>query len=350
MRENLPSKTAYIGRKFDRFPDHTIKNLVGSGANGRLFRAFSEATGNNLAFKIVPAANLPKGGRDRDAYLLEAKNANQLEHASVIRCLDVFPDIDPDGAGQNVVFVFDYVNGVDLKKYIEQAPRTERRGERESSNITVPFVEDFLRTMLEVLYELKQRKSRHGDLHAGNVLVARSEYDVYGRTTFRATDFGVQQVSERTQGTSDYLGVAHMLRQLLKCIEYRDCGGRDRFVYDMLRTDFLQRHLIETDVSADPLACQPGSMLTKLNSLDDRYREESKRNSTEAKLVTPFDYPNCEQMGNSHLLLKSLYSDRLSRIVRHPRAFQHRTDRPAWLRKDHRIPRTEPGLLDFRGR
>ena len=28
-------------------------------------------------------------------------------------------------------------------------------------------------------------------------------------------------------------------------------------------------------------------------------------------MVTPFDYPNCEQMGNAHLLLKSLYSDRL---------------------------------------
>ena len=301
MRRNLPSKTSYIGRKFDRFPDYTIQTYVGSGANGRLFRAFNEATRNDLAFKIVPSANLPEGGHDRNAYLLEAKAANQLEHPSVIRCLDVFPDTDPDGAGQNVIFVFDYVNGMDLSKYIKGTPES----------IDVPFVEKFLRTMLEVLYELKQRKSRHGDLHAGNVLVAKSEYDVYGRITFRVTDFGVQQVSERTQGTSDYLGVAQMLRQLLERIEYRDCEGRDRFVYDLLRTDFLQRHLIETDVSADPLACQPRAMLTKLDSLDDKYREESKRNSTEAKLVTPFDYPNCEQMGNSHLLLKSLYSDRL---------------------------------------
>lgn len=301
MRRNLPSKTSYIGRRFDRFPEHTIEAHVGSGANGRLFHAFNKATDSHLAFKIVPAANLPKGGRDRDAYLLEAKTANQLEHASVIRCHDVFPDTDPDGAGQNVVFVFDYVNGMDLSKHIKEKPE----------NIDVPFVETFLRTMLEVLYELQQRKSRHGDLHAGNVLVAKSEYDVYGRTTFRVTDFGVRQVSERTQGTSDYLGAAEMLRQLLECIEYRDCEGRDRFIYDMLRTDFLQRHLIETDVSADPLACQPKSMLTKLDSLDDRYREESKKNSTESKLVTPFDYPNCEQMGNSHLLLKSLYSDRL---------------------------------------
>ena len=29
------------------------------------------------------------------------------------------------------------------------------------------------------------------------------------------------------------------------------------------------------------------------------------------QLTSPFDYPNCEQIGNSHLLLESLYSDRL---------------------------------------
>lgn len=301
MRKNLPSKDSYLGVTFERFPDYKIEEHVASGSNGRLFRAFSPATDNNLAFKIVPATNLPEQEGDRDAYLLEAKNANQLEHRSVIRCFDVFHHTDPGGNGQNVVFVFDYVNGVDLHKYVKQ----------NSSDVDVPFVENFLQTMLELLHELQQRKSPHGDLHAGNVLVAKSEFDVYGRTTFRVTDFGVQRISERTAGTSDYLGVARMLGQLLECIEYRDCGARDRFAYDVLRNDFLQRHLIETDTIADPLACQPRAMLEKLDSLGAKYREESERDSTEYKLVTPFDYPNCEQMGNSHLLLKSLYSDRL---------------------------------------
>lgn len=301
MRKNLPSKDSYLGITFSRFPDYKIEEYVASGSNGHLFRAFNPVTDNNLAFKIVPAANLPEQEGDRDAYLLEARNANQLEHPSVIRCLDVFPHVDPSGKGQNVVFVFDYVNGVDLNKYVKQ----------KSSDVDVPFVENFLRTMFGLLYELQQRKSQHGDLHAGNVLVATSEFDVSGRTTFRVTDFGVRRISERTAGTSDYLGVARMLRQLLKCIEYRNCGGRDRFVYDALRNDFLQRHLIETDTSADPLACQPRAMLEKFGSLDTQYRRESERISTDYKLVTPFDYPNCEQMGNSHLLLKSLYSDQL---------------------------------------
>ena len=301
MRKNLPSKASYMGITFKEVPDYVIQEHVAAGSNGRLFRAFNAMIDNNLAFKIVSAANLPERDEDKDAYLLEAKNANQLEHPSVIRCSNVFSHTDPEGAGQNVVFVFDYVNGVDLNRYVKQ----------NSSDVDVPFVENFLRTMLGLLYELQQRKSQHGDLHAGNVLVATSEFDVYGRTTFRVTDFGVRQISERTAGTSDYLGVARMLEQLLGCIEYRDCGSRDRFTYNILRNDFVKRHLFETDTSLDPLACNPRLMLRRLDSIGDEYQRLSNKDSKDSVLVTPFDYPSCEQIGNSHLLLKNLYSDRL---------------------------------------
>ena len=98
----------------------------------------------------------------------------------------------------------------------------------------------------------------------------------------------------------------------LQLLEYRDSGeSRDRYVIEILRHDFLERHLIETDTVADPFACNPRALLGKLNSLDDAYRVAAKAQTAAAKLVTPFDYPNCEQMGKSHLLLKSLYSDRV---------------------------------------
>jgi hypothetical protein len=166
--------------------------------------------------------------------------------------------------------------------------------------------------MLEFLYELQQRGEQHGDLHAGNVLVAKSEFDPYNRnqTHFRVTDFGVQKLTGSAPHASDYLYTADTLRQLLQCIDYRNCEGRDRYVYNILRHEFLERHLIETDTVADPYACNPRALLDKLDSLDDKYRAAAKA-QTVAKLVTPFDYPNCEQMGNSHLLLKSLYSDRV---------------------------------------
>jgi hypothetical protein len=147
------------------------------------------------------------------------------------------------------------------------------------------------------------------DLDSSRFQVVTS-FPTYGQTSFLVTDFGVRTLTGHAAHASDYLYTADTLRQLLECIEYRDCEGRDRYVRESLRHDFLERHLIETDTVADPLACNPRALLVKLDSLDDAYRAVAKA-QTVAKLVTPFDYPNCEQMGNAHLLLKSLYSDRV---------------------------------------
>ena len=68
--------------------------------------------------------------------------------------------------------------------------------------------------------------------------------------------------------------------------------------------------LIETDRSADSLALNPRSLAAKLSSFDTAYTDEAKSEGDPA-LETPFDYPNCEQIGNAHLLLRNLYSDRL---------------------------------------
>lgn len=303
MRKTLPSVELFLGRKIDGFPNHVIQEHVGSGSNGHLFRAFDPSTESKLAFKVVPVENLLVNDLldnedKRQTYLDEAKKANLLHHESVIKCHNIVPYRDPDNSIRCIIFVYDYVEGKNLQDYIRQ----------HGAEVNVSFAENFLRTMLELLYELKQRGYPHGDLHAGNVLVAKSEFDIYGRTIFRVTDFGVRELTEHSADVSDYLSVAQTLRRLLGCVEYRDCEGRDRYVYNILKQDFLSRHLIETDPSADPLACNPQELMAKLDSLDDQYAEKK---SSISALLTPFDYPNCEQIGNSHLLLKNLYSDRL---------------------------------------
>ena len=300
MRKYLPSVDLFLGKIFERFPNHVIKEHVASGNNGHLFRAFDQSTKSNLAFKVVPVENLPKDNNEQQKiYLNEAKRANQIEHQSVINYIDVFPyDIDSESKTSCVIFVCNYIKGKNLRDYM-----------KDHKTIEVPFVEDFLRTMFELLYELQARGFQHGDLHAGNVLVANPEFDVYGRSVFRVTDFGVRGLTGQTTHMSDYLYIAETLRQLLGRVRYSDCSGRDRYVYNILKTDFLARHLIEADTSADPYACNPLRLLEKLDSLDDQYSTE--KQDSPIRLVSPFDYPNCEQIGNSHLLLKSLYSDRL---------------------------------------
>jgi len=300
MRGNLPEqKELFLGKTMPRHPGYVIEEFIASGNNGLLFRAFNSEASSNLAFKIVPIANLPAKEGDQHAYLQEARNANRLEHQSVVRCIDVFLYSDSDNEIQSVVFVYDYVKGINLREYMQ----------KQSSDISIRFIESFLRTMFEVLYELQRRGYQHGDLHAGNILVAKSEYDIHERTNFRITDFGVWQLSEQPIHASDYLSVAETLRLLLECMDYRACESRDRYAYRILHDSFLRRHLIETDTTVDPLACDPAKMLHKLDSIDGEYQKSGQ--GITSRLVTPFDYPNCEQMEHSHLLLKNLYSDHL---------------------------------------
>ena len=299
MRGNLPPIDMFIGMVFDRFPRHEILEHIDSGFNGRLYRAHDPETKNSLAFKIVPVENLPEDKGEQQAYLNEAKKANQLEHPSVISCIDVFLWDENEITPQFVVFVSNFIRGQNLREYI----RTH------SGMINVTFIETFLDTMLGLLYELEQRGFQHGDLHAGNVLVTVPEFDFYGQPQFRVTDFGVHDLTGQTSHANDYLYLADILKHLLEQVDYVSSDGRDRFLYDILRNDFLARHLIETDLSADQYACNPREMLIKLNSVDELYSTEKKE--PVPTLQSPFDYPNCEQIGDSHLLLKNLYSDRL---------------------------------------
>lgn len=299
MRRNLPQAELFIGRRMPRFPDHEIKEHVASGNNGHLFRAYNSRTDSSLAFKVIPDENLPHDDTQEE-YLNEARKPNAITNQAAVRYHDVFSYVDESIGFRGIVFVCDYVDGVDLRTYMKDR----------ASDIDIAFVKRFLRTMLGLLHELELRRYVHGDLHAGNILVARAEYDIDEQTTFRVTDFGVQHFSGKARHPSDYLFLAEILRDLLGCIDYHSCDGRDRYAYNILRDDFLRRHLIETDSSADSLARNPQSLVRKLDTINDRY-SDMMRTEKKHNLANPFDYPNCEQIGNSHLLLKSLYSDRL---------------------------------------
>ena len=293
MKKNLPNKEMFLGKAIPRFPDHTIEEYVSSGFNGHLFRAHSQEISGDLAFKIVPKSNLRHGN-----YIDEAKKANILQHSSVIRCIEV---VDWTVSSLDlVVFVYDYIRGPNLRDYMK----------KNRTDVNIPLIVGFMESMLGLLHEMKLRDMFHGDLHTGNILVSKSEYDITQSTNFRVTDFGVGRLTGSAAHSNDFLYVADALRLLLSCIIYHDCESKDRYLYRVLRQDFLERHLLETNALADDLALSPEKMFVKLNSLEATYRDQLRKQAVD-NLVTPFDYPNCEQIGNHNLLLKALYSDRL---------------------------------------
>ncbi len=299
MREHLPDAAHFMGKTLPNFPNYTIVEHVGTGFNGHVYRAHASEISSDLAFKFVPTQNVPSDKRGTPINLNEARKANILENRCVVRYVDFHIWADSELGESFVVFVCDYVPGSSLDKFISKRPE----------DVTLGFIETFLRTILDLLYEMQQRNMEHGDLHAGNVLVADSAFTLDSEALFRVTDFGIREITSGPHN-SDFLHLAETLKKLLKCVDYRAEVSRNRYAFEVLRHEFLGRHLIETDPLADPLARNPEGLHRKLRALDDNFREKNREHAS-ASMVTPFDYPNCEQMGNSHLLLRNLYSNRL---------------------------------------
>jgi len=300
MRKYLPDPQDFLGKQVPDRPQFLIKNLIRSGNNGHVFRAYSEMTEHQLACKIVPVQNLPVGVHEKELWLEEAKKPNRLRHRSVVHCDDVVEWPEEKSPIHFVVFVYEYIPGISLREYIE----------KNKNKITMDFIEELFLTLLSLLHEMKGRGIDHGDLHSGNIIVAeKSPYDLLPRETFRVIDFGVRAITSKDIGEGDFLQVAGVLRSLLENVDYQTESGRNKYSYNVIRNEFLQRHLIETNPLVDDLAQNPELMYKKLEKISSEYTRLQSAPEL-AKLEHPFDYPNCEQMGNRHLLLKSLYSDR----------------------------------------
>lgn len=269
MQGHLPPEEHFLGKTFPFFPNHEIVEHIGTGAIGRVYRAHAAHIDGDLAFKFVPIEHLPSYQHEPDVYLEEARKANVLENPCVVPYLDVRSWEDPVLGREFVVFIRQYVWGTSLEQFI-----WANRG-----NVELPFIEQFLSAMFGLLFELEQRGMIHGDIHANNVLVTRSRYNLRGDVQFRVMDFKPAGHGE----PSDYLGIALSLKRLLECVSYEEQQLRDRYVFEVLRNDFLGRYLlVESDPAADDRAFSPRQLQSKLDSVDEMFAAASASRGPEA--------------------------------------------------------------------
>ena len=207
MRKNLPPKSWFLNRSIERYPNYRIAQWINTGSNGHLFRAHNDKISRDLAFKVIPLENIPTNDGGATRNLDEVRKANVLQHRSVVKVTDVVELIDQEEICDCIILVCDYIEGSDLKHYVE----------KNKNNLGVPFIESYLTTMLELLYELQQRELWHGDLHAGNVIIGNSEYDIYNRPSFWITDFGSRPQTSDTGIQSDFSQIATIDLYRRKC-------------------------------------------------------------------------------------------------------------------------------------
>ena len=222
-----------------------------------------------------------------------------LESSIVVRCQFSTTWIDEEKNIECIVLCFDYIDGVSLRKYIQ-----ENKGK-----ISVGFIKELLSSLFNLLYELKQRGIQHGDLHSGNILIEKeNEFQLRSQIVFRVTDFGVGKLTSEPNIQDDYERLSVLLKQLLENVNYQELSARDRYIFDELNNSFVGKFLTEHDKTREPIARNPKLMDGYLGELNNKFLM-IERDVEQSPLLTPFDYLSCEQIGESHSILKALYSD-----------------------------------------
>ena len=290
-----------LGTTFPKRPGYVLRELIGKGENGAVFRADNTELNHFEAFKIIPRRNLAGADTGSDDWQAEFRKANAVNSPVAVKISDVQPWIDPNLGLDAVVFISDFIEGLTLKEWIAEHRR----------RVTTSFIELFLRHMFDLLDDLNRKGLVHGDMHSRNILIQDQSQSLLGEDWgFRVTDFGVSAATSPAGGLrDDFELLADNLKTLLDNVDYQSGTSREKFLFNFLRDNFLSRHLIETDQTRDPLARNPREMHKRLQSWNDEFAA-SERPDGPTTLQTPFDYLNCEQFGKSDLLLRTLYSDR----------------------------------------
>ena len=350
MRANLPDKTFFLAKQLPTRTDVRITNFVASGNDGYLFRAHSDELKRDVACKIIPRTNLAYSSEGQETWRAEVHKADILRSPTVVKFEDIKEWEDKSEKIDCVVLISEFVEGQDLRSFIAENP----------NKISIAFVVHCLLTMFNLLYEMKIRNVKHGDLHTGNILVEdRSSYDLIGpRYVFRVTDFGVANATSEPRFMDDYFQLADILAQLLLAVDYQTLSSKDKFIFNALRNHFLARHLVEADVTRDPLARQPDKLLRRLQELESEFEKWATDDSP--RLLSPFDFLSCEQIGDAPILLRALYSDqflgladiesRNNIVVTGPRGCGKSTVfKSLSLRQKRRVEEATPKLTQYLG-
>lgn len=299
MRKNLPRKEYFIDKKVPGLQGYIISEFVNSGCNAHVFRAHNESINSNYACKIIPKSNLKQSALDSRAWIEEPLKANSLTHPSVVKCSNVLEWIDAESEIDCVVLCYDFIRGVSLRDYVKN----------HKNNITISFIESYLKTILELMLEMQLKLIEHGDLHSGNVIVEDpTEYQIRPHHKFRITDFGVGFTTSDQNFKDDFEQVAATLKELITNVKYQALGARDRFAFNVLNDHFLARHLVENDTTRDINARNPRRLYELIENINLQF-DTIEADSHRFELTSPFDYLSCEQLGESHSLLKALYSN-----------------------------------------
>jgi len=209
---------------------YTLVGFIGAGRIGYVYKAQHHDLAN--AFRAIKLTF----DSLKDGWEVELKKVVSLELVDgVVHFHDLGAEsVTHDGATRLCQFtVWDYIApGENLRQYLTRVGR-----------IPTSFLLAVVERILHVLHACQaQGVTRHGDLHAGNILigepsVAKLDDSLQPRFSIYVSDFGYGATGEITIPKDDYQGLSHIINEMISNVEYSTETATHRQILHAMQSD-----------------------------------------------------------------------------------------------------------------
>jgi serine/threonine protein kinase len=201
--------------------DFVLRKYIGHGKIGYVYKATNKIVRKwEVAIKLIP-------GRPRTGWDNELKKVSQLSKIpGVVHLLQGPGPVQISHERRTEIFqytVWDYIApGRNLHKYLGEVKTCP-------TSFLVAVIEQILR----VLHACYAKKVKHGDLHAGNILIGEKDdadldSSLLPREPIYISDFGYGTTGGTKKPKDDYLGLAQIVNTMLEKVEWDTATVTDR--------------------------------------------------------------------------------------------------------------------------
>ncbi len=185
----LPPPIQQLGR-------YDIVRVLGQGAMGVVYEGRDPNLDRRVAIKTVRVVGMAPSeiAEYEQRFKTEARSAGRLQHPNIVSVYD--SDKHVDATGQTAYIVMEFVQGEDLKHFLDQ-------GKRFSLEQTAYMMAD----LLAALDYAHKNKIIHRDIKPANMLLTKE-----GR--IKLTDFGVARITDSGEATKTSGGTVGTLKYM----------------------------------------------------------------------------------------------------------------------------------------
>ena len=286
MNVTSDNDDAFLGLEVNGY---RLNERIGNGKIGTVYKAFSNHTNLTLACKVIPEGSLKQGW------------PRELEKVRKLQGVPHVTQYHTHGTGVNkldrpfIWILFDYVDGPDLRKKLRL----------KESRISMSFIESVVLSVLNVLHACGATNIIHGDLHCGNILIAKPDARLLdSKESIWITDFGYGGSHNDKQPKDDFQQLAQIMLELLACVRVDELNSRDKILHK-LAVEFAKKRVRD---GGRTVAVNPKSLVVEFDEIRRKAERESAAGEADEDVNRqPADYLWAEALGTRKQEWKNLF-------------------------------------------